>query len=116
MGMMGHLFMRSHDAHLFTHLHPAGSFSMASQQLFDLRADGKAPNRVNYGSGEALCVIPGVEESLAYWSVQKTAEADYSFSFPWKFMNSGDYRIWLQVNVGDKIRTGVFDVQVWPGS
>ena len=116
MGMMGHLFLRSHDGHLFTHLHPAGSYSMASQQLFDLRAEGKAPNRANFGGGEAFCEIPGVSDSLAYWNAQKGLEADYSFSFPWKFMNPGDYRIWLQVKVGGKIRTGVFDVEVWPES
>jgi hypothetical protein len=116
MGMMGHLFLRSHDGHLFTHLHPAGSFSMASQQLFDLRAEGKAPNRVNQTGGEAFCVIPGVDESLAYWIAQKSPEADYSFSFPWKFMNPGDYRIWVQVKVNGKIRTAVFDVEVWPGT
>ncbi len=114
MGMMGHLFMRSHDGHLFTHLHPAGSFSMASQQLFGLRAEGKAPNLVNQNGGEPLCVIPGVDESLGYWIAQKSPEADYSFSFPWKFMNPGDYRIWVQVKLNGKIRTGVFDVKVWP--
>ncbi len=116
MGMLGHLFLRSQDGHLFTHLHPAGSFSMASQQLFDLRAEGKAPTEVNLNGGEPLCVIPGVEESLAYWSAQTTPRADYSFSFPWKFMNPGNYRIWVQVKVNGKIRTGVFDVEVWPGS
>lgn len=116
MGMLGHLFLRSHDGHLFTHLHPAGSYSMASQQLFEMRAEGKAPNEVNYGTGEAQCEIPGVDASLAYWSAQKGVEADYSFSFPWKFMNPGDYRIWIQVKVGEKIRTGVFDVEVWPGT
>jgi hypothetical protein len=112
MGMMGHLFLRSDDGHLFTHLHPAGSFSMVSQQLFDLRAQGLAPNEVNYDSVEPICNVPGVEESLGYWNAQKSAGADFSFSFPWKFADPGDYRLWVQVRVGGRIRTGAFNVVV----
>jgi hypothetical protein len=116
MGMLGHLFLRSDDGHLFTHLHPAGSFSMVAQQLFDLRAQGKAPSEIKFGALDPVCNIPGVDESLAYWNAQKPAGADYSFSFPWKFVDPGDYRVWVQVKVGDKIRTGAFDVSVRPPS
>ncbi len=114
MGMLGHLFLRSDDGHLFTHLHPAGSFSMASQQLFDMRALGKAPSQINFGALEPACQLPTVEESLAFWNAQKSAGADHSFSFPWKFIDPGDYRVWVQVKVGGKIRTGAFDVTVRP--
>ena len=112
MGMLGHLMMRSHDGHLFTHLHPSGSFSMASQQLFDLRAEGKAPPEVNVGGLEPFCRIPGVEESLETWLAQKSAGADQSIGFPWKFMEHGLYRIWVQVKIDGRVRTGVFDIQV----
>ena len=116
MGMMGHLFLRSDDGHLFTHLHPAGSFSMASQQLFDLRAQGKAPSQLNFGALEPVCEVPSVADSLAFWNAQKSAGADHSFSFPWKFVDPGDYRIWVQVKIGGTIRTGAFDVTVRPPS
>jgi hypothetical protein len=116
MGVLGHLFLRSADGHLFTHLHPAGSFSMASQQLIELRAQGKAPNEVNFGALEPVCELPSVEDSLAYWNAQKSAGADHSFSFPWKFVDPGDYRIWVQVKVDGRIRTGAFDVTVRPPS
>jgi hypothetical protein len=116
MGMLGHLFLRSDDGHLFTHLHPAGSFSMASQQLFDLRAQGKAPSQINFGALEPACQLPTVEESLVFWNAQKSAGTDFSFSFPWKFVDPGDYRIWVQVKVEGKIRTGAFDVAVRPPS
>jgi hypothetical protein len=114
MGMLGHLFLRSNDGHLFTHLHPAGSFSMASQQLIELRAQGKAPSQINFGALEPVCEIPSVEDSLAYWNAQKSAGADHSFSFPWKFVDPGDYRLWVQVRVGAGIHTGAFDVKVRP--
>lgn len=116
MGMLGHLFLRSADGHLFTHLHPAGSFSMASQQLFDLRAQGKAPSQIKFGALEPVCELPSVEDSLAYWNAQKSAAADHSFSFPWKFVDPGAYRIWVQVKVDGRIRTGAFDVTVRPPS
>jgi hypothetical protein len=114
MGMLGHLFLRSNDGHLFTHLHPAGSFSMASQQLIELRAQGKAPSLINFGALEPVCEIPSVEDSLAYWNAQKSAGADHSFSFPWKFVDPGDYRLWVQVRVAEGTHTGAFDVQVRP--
>jgi hypothetical protein len=114
MGMLGHLFLRSNDGHLFTHLHPAGSFSMASQQLIELRAQGKAPSQINFGALEPVCEIPSVEDSLAYWNAQKSAGADHSFSFPWKFVDPGDYRLWVQVRVAEGTHTGAFDVQVRP--
>lgn len=114
MGMLGHLFLRSNDGHLFTHLHPAGSFSMASQQLIELRAQGKAPSQINFGALEPVCEIPSVEDSLAYWNAQKSAGADHSFSFPWKFVDPGDYRLWVQVRVGEGTHTGAFDVKVRP--
>lgn len=116
MGMMGHLFLRSVDGHLFTHLHPAGSFSMASQQLIELRAQGKAPSQIKFGALEPVCELPSVEDSLAYWNAQKSAGADHSFSFPWKFVDPGDYRIWVQVKLDGQIRTGAFDVAVRPPS
>lgn len=115
MGMLGHLFIRSEDGHLFAHLHPTGSFSMASQQLFDLRAEGKAPSQINFGALEPVCKIPSVEDSLAYWNGQKSAGADYSFSFPWKFTAPGSYRVWVQVRLKKGgVRTGTFDVDVRP--
>ncbi len=116
MGMLGHLFLRSTDGHLFTHLHPAGSFSMAAQQLFDLRAQGKVPSEIKFGASEPVCEIPGVEESLAYWNAQKSAGLDHSISFPWRFVDPGEYRVWVQVKVDGKIRTAAFDVNVRPPS
>lgn len=115
MGMLGHMFIRSEDGHLFAHLHPAGSFSMASQQLFDLRAAGKAPSQINFGALEPVCKIPSVKDSIAYWNSQKSAGADYSFSFPWKFTDPGLYRVWVQVRLEEGgVRTGAFDVDVRP--
>ena len=37
LGMISHAALRRDDGYVFTHLHPAGSISMASQQVFQLR-------------------------------------------------------------------------------
>jgi hypothetical protein len=89
---------------------------MASQQLIELRAQGKAPSQINFGALEPVCELPSVEDSLAYWNAQKSAGPDHSFSFPWKFVDPGDYRIWVQVKLDGRIRTGAFDVAVRPPS
>lgn len=116
MGMLGHVFVRSDDGHLFTHLHPSGSFSMVSQQLFDLRAQGKAPTAVDYRSLDPTCEIPPVEESIEYWLGQKPAGEDHSISFPWQFVDPGSYRLWFQFRAQGGVQTAVFDAEVPPAS
>ncbi|HAV62900.1 MAG TPA: hypothetical protein DCY13_11110 [Verrucomicrobiales bacterium] len=114
LGMLGHVFIRTADGHLFTHLHPSGSYSMVSQQLFDLRARGEAPITIDFQTMEPTCEIPGVEESIAYWLGQKPAGSDHSISFPWKFVDPGNYRVWFQFRSGAKVYTAVFDADVLP--
>jgi hypothetical protein len=33
-------------------------------------------------------------------------------SFPYEFPKSGRYRIWVQVKIDGRVRTGVFDAEV----
>jgi hypothetical protein len=84
MGMAGHCVIRKHDGSVFTHLHPAGSISMAAQQLIDPK---------NMPSSAPI------------------APAD-EITFPYAFPNSGDYRIWVQIRAAGRVLTGVFDVAV----
>jgi len=111
LGMLGHMAVRSHDGRVFTHVHPSGSFSMAAQQLFELRESGRAPRKVAYGADDPTCRLPGVEESTAGWMAQAAALGDGEISFPYEFMRAGAYRIWVQVRAGGKIRTGIFDIE-----
>lgn len=112
LGMMGHVVVRSRDGRLFTHAHPSGSFSMAAQQLFELRESGKAPRTVQFGANDPTCELPSVEASTAGWLAQAPSAGDGGVSFPYEFTVPGSYRLWVQVKSGGKIRTGVFDVEV----
>jgi hypothetical protein len=35
-------------------------------------------------------------------------------TFPYAFPREGNYRLWVQVRIGGRIRTGTFDVVVKP--
>jgi hypothetical protein len=105
MGMAGHLILRREDGAVFTHLHPSGSFSMAAQQLFELRAEGKAPLKVASSKEDPLCKLPPPDASTSTMTHE-------DISFPYAFPKPGGYRLWVQVKVRGEVLTGVFDVNV----
>jgi hypothetical protein len=105
MGMGGHLIVRRDDGAVFTHLHPSGSFSMTAQQLFELRAEGKAPLAIGSSRGDPICKLPAADAGT------NTMTHD-EISFPYAFPKPGAYRLWVQVKVRGEIQTGVFDVAV----
>ena len=107
MGMAGHLIVRRDDGAVFTHLHPSGSYSMSAQQLFALRADGRAPLRAAGAKDEPICKLPAYDPVAT-----NLLHAD--LSFPYVFPQAGPYRLWVQVKVGGEILTGVFDVRIRP--
>ena len=84
MGMAGHCVIRRDDGTVFTHLHPAGSISMAAQQLI------------------------ARQKPTAAEPMPATSEVTFPYAFP----QSGKYRIWVQVRVSARVLTGVFDVSV----
>ena len=88
MGMMGHAVITRPDGEVFVHLHPVGSFSMASQQAFERRM--------------------GLSSSHAHQHPSSVV------SFPYEFPRPGQYRIWVQVKSGGRIVTGAFDAEVLP--
>jgi hypothetical protein len=100
MSMLSHAIVRRDDGTVFTHLHPAGSISVASQQIFQLRAGDKPPRRITPEMMEQLCQAPGPETRRL------------PIAFPYEFPKPGRYRIWVQVKTDGKVRTGVFDAQV----
>jgi hypothetical protein len=107
MGMGGHLILRREDGTVFTHLHPSGSFSMAAQQLFELRVEGKAPMKIGSTKGDPICKLPPVDPAA---NTMRHEE----ISFPYAFPKAGAYRLWTQVKVRGEVLTGVFDVKVAP--
>jgi hypothetical protein len=100
MGMLGHAAIRRDDGAVFTHLHPAGSVSIAAQQVFQIRAGEKPPKRITPEMMEKLCQPPDANTP------------QQPLTFPYEFPKPGRYRIWVQVKLGGTVRTGVFDTEV----
>jgi hypothetical protein len=100
MSMLSHAIVRRDDGSVFTHLHPAGSISVASQQVFLLRAGEKPPRRITPEMMEQFCQPPSPELRRL------------PIAFPYEFPKPGRYRIWVQVKISGVVRTGVFDVDV----
>lgn len=100
MNMLGHAAVRRDDGSVFTHLHPAGSVSMAAQQVFQLRAGENPPRRITPEMMEKLCQPPSGDLP------------QQPLTFPYEFPQPGRYRIWVQVKVAGQVRTGVFDADV----
>jgi hypothetical protein len=100
MSMLGHAAIRRNDGTVFTHLHPAGSVSVAAQQVFQLRAGDKSPKRITPEMMEQLCQPPSGDRP------------QQPLSFPYEFPKPGRYRIWVQVKTGGQVHTGVFDAEV----
>jgi hypothetical protein len=90
MGMLGHAVVRRSDGEVFTHLHPAGTISMAAQELFEQR-----DRSIDRPFAPLAPQLPGNE-----------------VTFPYAFPRAGDYRIWVQVRLEGLVATGVFDVKV----
>ena len=98
--MLAHAAIRRDDGTVFTHLHPAGSISMASQQVFQIRSGEKGARRVTPELLEQLCAPPGPDALLQ------------PVAFPYEFPKPGHYRMWVQVKSGGAVHTGVFDLEV----
>ena len=100
LSMLGHVAIRRHDGAVFTHLHPAGSLSVAAQQVFQIRAGENPPKRITPEMMEKLCQAP-------------TGDLPQQpLSFPYEFPKAGSYRIWVQVKTVGTVHTAVFDVSV----
>ena len=104
MGMLGHAAVRRNDGAVFAHLHPAGTFSMASLQFFQSSIMGAtAPDR-SYSAPQA---------SIAHTN-HVILSTNGIATFPYEFPKPGPYRIWVQLKSSGKVLTGAFDTQIPP--
>ncbi len=93
LGMQGHAVIEERDGRVFTHLHPFGNISMASQQKFVERERTRAGKQ----NLEVVCGLPTKGDAIV---------------FPYEFPRPGEYRIWVQVKTHGKIMTGAFSAFV----
>lgn len=99
MGMMGHAAVRRVDGAVFSHLHPIGSISMASQGLLSQKV-----------SSSSRTGMDGMEHSMH--AMPHDMANMHRISFPYQFPQTGPYRIWIQVKIGGQVMTGFFDAPV----
>jgi hypothetical protein len=101
LGMAAHAVVMRDDGTVFIHLHPMGTVSAASQQLFMARDRGDTT-----ASGGMLPeMMPAAMPMSAMSMVGE-------LSFPYEFPRSGHYRVWVQVKKDGHIRTATFDADV----
>lgn len=99
LGMSAHAVIAKRDGSVFVHLHPAGTVSMAAQEVFTLRdrGDTTPTGHLRVPSDSMMQHVMPIPDEL---------------SFPYVFPGSGAYRVWVQVRRAGKVLTGVFDVTV----
>jgi hypothetical protein len=96
LGMNAHAVVARDDGSVFVHLHPAGTVSMAAQEVFALRDRGDT-------------TLSGHLRVRADSATRHAMAASAEFSFPYIFPRPGNYRIWVQVKRSGRVLTGVFD-------
>jgi hypothetical protein len=94
MGMAGHALLSKAEGDVFMHLHPAGTISMAAQEV---------SARTNPDAGRA-------HEGMS--ARPDAGEAAGEVSFPLLLPRAGNYRIWVQVRMGGQVRTAAFDAVI----
>jgi hypothetical protein len=80
--------VRRKDGTVFTHLHPAGTISMAMEEKLT------------------------AQEATSSVISPTPPPTGREVIFPYAFPRPGEYRIWAQVCTGGRVFTGVFDVSV----
>ena len=101
LGMPAHAIVTRRDGAVFIHLHPMGTFSLASQQAFALRDRGDTTARGRLSPN-----------ALAAAMSHAMGAPDGRVSFVYEFPQPGSYRVWVQLKHDGKVLTGTFDAAV----
>lgn len=131
LGMAGHAVVMKDDGSVYIHLHPVGSYSMASQQTMLDRFE-KEVGPVDFKRvPKSIEFMDSIDSILA--DLEKLSEEDRNktlmrgmdhpqfdqdhpehsvLSFPYAFPSPGRYRIWIQVKRNGKILNSAFDAVV----
>ena len=101
LGMPAHAIVTNRDGSVFIHLHPMGTFSMASQQSFAIRDRGDTTARGRLR-----------EDALAAATSHAMGAPDGRVGFVYEFPKAGWYRVWVQLKHDGRVLTGAFDTTV----
>jgi hypothetical protein len=109
LGMTAHAVVMRDDGSVFIHLHPMGTISTASQQVFVLRDRGdttaKGRLRIDSTGSTTHAGMSGV-------SGMNDMTTSSTFTIPYEFPKPGRYRLWVQVKADGRVLTGTFDANV----
>jgi hypothetical protein len=130
LGMMGHAVVMKTDGTVYIHLHPVGSYSMASQQTMLTRFE-KEVGPVNWAKLTKATFADSIDHVVAQLEAlpedernkvlmsgmtHSTTDADHPnhsvVKFPYAFPSPGEYRIWIQMKRNGKILNSAFDAVV----
>jgi len=128
LGMMGHAVVMKDDGSVYIHLHPVGSYSMASQQtMLNRFATNEGPVDVKKLPRSQI-FMDSVNRELIRLENMTEAERNVYYggnmnhtlgdpqhtmvSFPYAFPSPGRYRIWIQLKRNDRIVNAAFDAEV----
>lgn len=103
LGMAAHAAIVGGNGTVYTHIHPAGTVSMAAMQLFELRDAGKITSDI--GLNEPLCQLPSVDESQSRWLEMSASRKAGEIIFPYLPPTQGNYRVWIQFKLQNRIHT-----------
>jgi hypothetical protein len=126
LGMGGHAAILRSDGSVYIHLHPVGTYSMASEESLTSRIADTArtfryPDPVRFRDSidayvSKLKTLPEAEKNqllaAAMPGMSHAMKTNNMVEFPYAFPRAGHYRIWVQVKRNGRVLTGVFDTQV----
>jgi hypothetical protein len=101
-GMAGHAVVARDDGAVFVHLHPSGTYSMASQMAITMRQPGDSiSGRLGQRINASESMLPAAP-----------LPSDGVVSFPYAFPKPGNYHMWIQVKHAGRVLTGAFAFKV----
>jgi len=131
LGMGGHAVVMKDDGTVYIHLHPVGSYSMASQQAMLTRFQNekgpfdfdKRPKSVAFMDSvdriiEHLDAMTEHDRNKILMAGMSHNQFDASHpehsivSFPYAFPEPGNYRIWVQLKRNGRVLNSAFDAAV----
>jgi hypothetical protein len=104
--MGGHAALLKNDRSVFVHLHPIGTISMASQEMFQKNYTQSVLDR------EDICFFGFADDSTGnYFNSNTSPNGEVNFPAI-KLGTPGNYTIWVQVKSAGEVITQEFDFEV----